>query len=179
MVFNASDFTKLENKEQPASKNDEATVKPAEIEVSVPERDQDTGELVCEPASKKDVEANLHSSGVTWQAVTQQGTEVAEAEINQVETTFEALPAYRMAKKDEATVTPAEIEVSVPERDQDTEELVPQPASKKDAGVHELLQVRRPPAVDLPVLGLQLASGEAERAGVLAARPPAGGSGMQ
>ena len=162
MVFDASDFTKLENKTQPASKNDEATVKPAEIEVSVPERDHDTGELVCEPASKKDVEANLHSSGVTWQAVTQQGTEV-EAEINQVETTFEALPAYRMAMpcEDEATVTPAEIEVSVPERDQDTEELVPQPASKKDAGVHELLQVRRPPAVDLPVLGLQLAAGEA------------------
>ena len=38
MVFDASDFTKLENKTQPASKNDEATVKPAEIEVSVPER---------------------------------------------------------------------------------------------------------------------------------------------
>ena len=65
------------------------------------------------------------------------------------------------SKKDEATVKPAEIEVSVPERDQDTEELVPQPASKKDAGVHELLQVRRPPAVDLPVLGLQLTAGEA------------------
>ena len=51
-------------------------------------------ELVCEPASKKDVEANLHSSGVTWQAVTQQGTEV-EAEINQVETTCELECRYR------------------------------------------------------------------------------------
>ena len=38
LVFDASDFTKPEKKEQPASKKDEATVKPAEIEVSVPER---------------------------------------------------------------------------------------------------------------------------------------------
>ncbi len=46
LVFDASDFTKPEKKEQPASIKGEATVRPAEIEVSVPERDQDTEELV-------------------------------------------------------------------------------------------------------------------------------------
>jgi hypothetical protein len=131
LVFDASDFTKPEKKEQPASKKDEATVKPAEIEVSVPERDQDTEELAPLPASKKEVEAKLHASGETWQAVTQQGREV-EAKINQVEAALETLrasnddrtshskkwPAEVSASDIEvvATVKPAEIEVSVPER---------------------------------------------------------------
>ena len=35
LVFDASDITKQERKEQPASNKDEATVKPAKIEVSV------------------------------------------------------------------------------------------------------------------------------------------------
>jgi hypothetical protein len=90
LVFDASDFTKPEKKEQPASKKDEVTVKKAEIEVSVPECDQDAKELVPQPASRKDVEAKLHSSGLSWYAVRQQRREV-ELKINQVESALEAL----------------------------------------------------------------------------------------